>query len=259
MAGGSARHEFERRSTAREQRIRARHPRLGGLILAVSDDPQTTKAWAVGAQGEERLGARLDAVAGPMVRVLHDRRIPRTPANIDHLVTCASGVYVVDAKQYRDSPQLRVEGGFLRERTEKLVVGSRDWSTLVDGVLRQVALVRDALGDDTVPIRGVLCFVAADWPLFGGAFTTRDVTVVWPKTRSSQPSSPDPAASTPTRSTPLTTAWPEPSPPRETRAAAMPIVPVRPGARASLRVTRRPCAWADVGLPLSDGSLLTAI
>ena len=56
--------------------------------------------------------------------MLHDRRIPRTRANIDHLV-------------------------------------------------------RDAL--EGVPVVGALYFVAADWPLFGGAFVTRGVHVLWPK------------------------------------------------------------------------------
>lgn len=30
------------------------------------------------------------------------------------------------------------------------------------------------------PVRGFLGFVAADWPLFGGAFSTRGVTALWP-------------------------------------------------------------------------------
>ncbi len=30
-------------------------------------------------------------------------------------------------------------------------------------------------------MRGYLCFVAADWPLFGGSFATRGVTALWPK------------------------------------------------------------------------------
>lgn len=29
--------------------------------------------------------------------------------------------------------------------------------------------------------RSAVCFVEADWPLIGGAFSTRDVAVVWPK------------------------------------------------------------------------------
>ncbi len=150
-------------------------------MLAVSDEPQTTKAWAVGANGEEALGGRLDSLAGPLVRVLHDRRIPRTRANVDHIVICPTGVFVVDAKQYKGRPHLRVEGGFFVPRTEKLMVGSRDGNKLVDGVLKQVDLVRTAVNDEAVPVRGFLCFVAADWPLFGGSFATRGVSALWPK------------------------------------------------------------------------------
>lgn len=181
VAGASARREFERRRANREQRIRAKHPRLGGLMLAVTDDPQSTKAWAVGAKGEEALGRRLDGLTAPLVRVLHDRRIPRTRANIDHIVICPAGVFVVDAKQYKGRPHLRVDGGFFVPRTEKLMVGSRDCNKLVDGVLKQVDLVCTSVGDETVPVRGFLCFVAADWPLFGGSFTTRGVTALWPR------------------------------------------------------------------------------
>lgn len=75
VAGGSAQREYERRRNARETRIRETHPKLGGLILALSDEPQTTKAWAIGAAGEERLGARLDGLTRDGVHVLHDRRI----------------------------------------------------------------------------------------------------------------------------------------------------------------------------------------
>lgn len=111
VAGSSARREHERRVAKREERIRKKHPRLGGLILAVSDDPQTTRAWATGAVGEERLGRRLDAAAGPLVRVLHDRGIPGSRANLDHLVVCPTGLFVVDAKRYKGRPHRIVEGG----------------------------------------------------------------------------------------------------------------------------------------------------
>ena len=62
-AGASARREFERRKAAREQRIRTKHPKLGGLILAVSDEPQSTTAWNTGALGEEKLGRGLDRLS----------------------------------------------------------------------------------------------------------------------------------------------------------------------------------------------------
>lgn len=180
VPGGSARREYERRQAKRMERIRAKHPKLGGLILALSDDPQSTKAWDAGAVGEERLGARLTELSSECLRVLHDRRIPGTKANIDHLAVTPTGVYVIDAKRYRGRPHLKVEGGLLRPRIERLLVGTRDRTTLVDGVLKQADLVRRIVGDE-VPVTGVLCFIEADWPLFGGAFTTRGVDVLWPK------------------------------------------------------------------------------
>lgn len=192
VAGSSARRKHERRVAAREERIRSRHPRLGGLILALSDDPQTTKAWATGAVGEERLGRRLDAAAGPLVRVLHDRRIPRSRANLDHLVVCPTGVFVVDAKRYQGRPQRVVEGGLFTPRTEKLLVDSRDCTKLVDAGLRQASLVREALADAAVEVRSVLCFVEADWPLLGGDFVIRDVSVTWPRKLASTIAQPGP-------------------------------------------------------------------
>ncbi|WP_289020151.1 nuclease-related domain-containing protein [uncultured Ornithinimicrobium sp.] len=182
VAGSSARREHERRVAKREERIRQKHPRLGGLILAVSDDPQTTKAWATGAVGEERLGRRLDAAAGPLVRVLHDRGIPGSRANLDHLVVvCPTGVFVLDAKRYKGRPHRVVEGGLFTPRTEKLLVGRRDCTKLVDAGLKQADLVREALAEEAVEVRSVLCFVEADWPLLGGDFAVRDVSVTSPR------------------------------------------------------------------------------
>jgi len=183
VAGGSAKHEFERRHDARQERVHTAHPKLGKFLLAVFDDPQSTTAWATGAVGEERLGGMLAEVAGPSLRVLHDRRIPRSTANLDHLVVCPSGVFVVDAKRYRRlRPELRVEGGIIRRRQELLIVGGRDRTALVDGMHKQVAVVRRVLADyPEVPVTGVLCFVEADWPLIGGSFTVQGVAVLWMK------------------------------------------------------------------------------
>ncbi|MFC0222432.1 nuclease-related domain-containing protein [Nocardioides zeicaulis] len=179
-AGSSARREFERRKAGREQRIRAKHPKLGGLILALSDEPQSATAWDSGALGEERLGSRLTSLQSETCRILHDRRIRGSRANIDHLAVTPTGIYVIDAKRYSGRPQLRVEGGLLRPRVERMMVGRRDCTKLVDSVLKQVEVVRTVVGDQA-PVHGVLCLVDADWPLIGGAFTTRDVQVLWPK------------------------------------------------------------------------------
>jgi len=64
------------------------------------------------------------------------------------------------------------------------MVGSRDCTKIVAGVHKQIELVRSALARADladVPVRGMLCFVEADWPLIGGSFTIADVYVLWPK------------------------------------------------------------------------------
>jgi hypothetical protein len=108
----------------------------------MSDDSQSTTAWNTGALGEERLGQRLNELSADTMRVLHDRRTPGTRANIDHIAVTPTGIYVIDAKKYKGRPSLKVEGGILRPRTEKLLVGTRDQTKLVDGVLKQVDVVR---------------------------------------------------------------------------------------------------------------------
>lgn len=180
VAGSSARREYERRKTKDEEKLRKKWGRLGGLAVVLADERQSTKAWDRGAIGEERLGAQLDILATEDIAVLHDRRIPGTKANIDHIAITRGGIWVIDAKRYKGRPELKIEGGILRPRTEKLIVGRRDCTKLVDGALKQVDVVRDVVVGD-VPVTGALCFVNADWPLFGGAFSTRGVHVLWPR------------------------------------------------------------------------------
>ncbi len=180
-AGRSAQREFEKRKDKRETRIREQHPHLGGVILALTDEPQRTRAWATGAEGEVVLGRRLDAAVG--VRVLHDRRVPGSKANIDHLAIGPRGVFVIDAKHYKGGPTLRTSGGLFSRRVEKLMIGSRDHTSLVAGVHKQVRLVDDALesaGLAHIPTFGMLCFVEAKWPLLGGDFVMDNVEVLWP-------------------------------------------------------------------------------
>ncbi|WP_395659579.1 hypothetical protein [Nocardioides sp.] len=87
---------------------------------------------------------------------------------------------MIDAKKYRGRPSLKVEGGILRPRVEKVLVGTRDQTKLVDGVLKQVDLVQGIVGDD-LPVTGVLCFIEADWTLIAGSFAACGVEVLWPK------------------------------------------------------------------------------
>jgi Nuclease-related domain len=165
IAGGSARREFQRRHGRRELQIRNRHKRLGSVIVALSSDPQSTTAWAVGARGEETVGHDLEALRAEGITVLHDRRIPGSRANIDHIVISPAGVFVVDPKNYRGKVEERDVGGLFRTDL-RLYVGGRDKTKLVKGMDRQVAAVRAALAQDEkwsdVPVTPVLLFISPE-------------------------------------------------------------------------------------------------
>lgn len=138
-AGGSARREYERRANQRDERTKARWGgRLGGVVLALTNEPLSTAAWARGAEGEEKLARELADLED--VVVLHDRRMPGTKANIDHLVVAPGGVFVVDAKYYHGRIAIHDKGGLFR-RDPRLFVGRRDCSGLADGALWQTQMV----------------------------------------------------------------------------------------------------------------------
>ncbi len=156
----------------------------------------STRAWAKGAEGERRVGRGLDSIAGPGIVVLHDRRIPRSSANIDHLVVASNGVHVIDAKRYRGLVERRPTGGILRPGPARLFVAGRDRSALVVAMARQVAAVSSAVGELLVgtgtTIRPTLCFIDSEWGLFTKAFAIDGVTVTWPKALHEQVRRPGP-------------------------------------------------------------------
>src|SRR4051794_39107881 len=100
-AGSSARREAERRQQNRERRVRQRHPKLGGLILALQDTPQHERSWTIGGDAERSVAESLAKRCRDDVLILHDRRIPGSRANIDHIAVAPSGVWVIDTKHYK--------------------------------------------------------------------------------------------------------------------------------------------------------------
>jgi Nuclease-related domain len=65
---------------------------------------------AAGAAGERRTAHLLAALERQGWVVLHDLAVPRSQANIDHLVIGPGGVFVIDSKQYRGRLQLDQSG-----------------------------------------------------------------------------------------------------------------------------------------------------
>jgi hypothetical protein len=168
-AGGGAWREHARRVARRQERLQQRG-RLVRAMAAAVGEPQSTRAWEVGALGEERVGAVLQGASARGVLALHDRRIPGRRSNIDHIAIGPAGVFVIDTKRYENAEiRVRRVGGLFTPRRDQLLVRGRVKTNLVEGLRRQVEVVETVLDEGSltdVPVHGVLCFVDGLFPLF---------------------------------------------------------------------------------------------
>jgi Nuclease-related domain len=191
-AGGSARAEYERRLAHHKAEQRRRRPTLlivgaafaiVGLLRVGSDPglgwlfvlvgvaipiaalfttPQSIQAWATGAEGEARTGRFLEPLEAEGFRVLHDRKIPGSRANIDHIVIGPPGIFVVETKSYTGS--LRIRGG-------EVYVAGRRKTGMIEEATREALAVQIALADEIdahgYHVTPIICVHRADLPWFG--------------------------------------------------------------------------------------------
>jgi Nuclease-related domain len=140
-------------------------------------------SWRKGSGGENRLAAFVPCEVGERVIALHDRLIPGTRRNIDHIFVAPSGVWVVDAKSYKSKVVKRDIGPFWRPEY-KVYVGGRDRSKLARGVESQVEAVLAALGPDPeakgTSVYAALCFLDSEWGLLDSAFQVGSVWLLYP-------------------------------------------------------------------------------
>jgi hypothetical protein len=194
VAGASGQARYEYLHARREARIDAQFGPLAGIIKFMTDDPQSARAWRSGSIGERELATSLATAAGDRAVLLHDRRVPKTRGNIDHLAVASNGVWVIDAKNYRGVIQRRDVGGWLKV-DHRLFVGGRDRTKIIDGLAWQVDAVRNALDSEQVSIQAAVCFTDAEWGWFTKPFELRGVLVTGPRTlakRISEPGALDP-------------------------------------------------------------------
>ncbi len=190
-AGASAARVFDLRHARREANLDKRFGRLAGVVKFLVDDPQSTRAWARGSAGERALAASLQRRIGDRAVLLHNRRIPRSVANIDHLAVAASGVWVIDAKTYSGRVERRDKGGWFTTDYH-LYVNRRDRTSLVAGLEKQRRAVDGVLADTPVTIHSALCFIDAEWGLFASPFQVNGVWVTWGKALADMISAPGP-------------------------------------------------------------------
>ncbi len=175
-AGASSRRQYERLRDQRRRRLEARLGKcLGGLASTLSDEPKSTQAWLKGSEGEQRLGAFLERRVPATAVVLHDRLVPGTRANIDHIVVAPSGIWVIDAKRYSGKFERRTSG-LLSKKKDAIFVAARNRTGVVRGMPRQVDAVRSAVGA-LVVVTPVVCFLDSEWGLLAQAFELNGVLV----------------------------------------------------------------------------------
>ncbi len=166
--GASAFREASRR---RDRRLAATGHKPHGLkrVVAFLFGPSAVEKrellrernWSAGAEGEVMLAAHLVRSCAA-VPLLHDRRMPGSRANIDHIAVAASGIYVIDAKRYRG----KIEVHKPLFGAPKLTIDGRDRTRLIAGLARQVSAVEAAVSDIApgVPVHGCLCFLTPEKP-----------------------------------------------------------------------------------------------
>jgi hypothetical protein len=127
----------------------------------------------IGPGGEERTEKAL-ARLGSDYTVFHDRRIPGSRANIDHIVVGPTGVFVIETKNVKGKVELR--------RGELFVAGRRK-QAFVEEAWREAAAVQsvvpEVLASLGFDVRPLLCFHRADLPW--GKTLADGVPIVYPK------------------------------------------------------------------------------
>ncbi len=149
----------------------------------LATEPQSTSAWAKGANGERALANRLARDLPAPIVVLNDRKVPRTRGTIDHLIIGPSGIWIVDAKNDRGRIERR-DVGHWRVPDIELFVNGRNRMNAVEGMEWQSDAVYAALAGTSfaeTPIHSALCFTNSEWPLLAKPGTVRGVWILWAK------------------------------------------------------------------------------
>jgi hypothetical protein len=200
-AGGSAQREYERRRARERAAVRSNLPWtvplvlisavaggvliqkfvgslgvLAGVLVAVTlgfelwGTSSHISAYGKGAEGERLTGRTLHELPGYVV--LHDRKIPGSKANIDHVAIGPGGVFAIETKNYK---------GEVKARGDDLFVGGQRRTSTVEQTWREAVAVQGALAEhlarlaiDVVP---VLCIHGSQVPWE----TVQGVKIVGPR------------------------------------------------------------------------------
>jgi hypothetical protein len=172
-----------RRRDKRIEEVRRKHGDHAAAVAEQMAERDNAASWGKGSAGESRLASFVDREVGDRVIPLHDRLIPGTRGNIDHIFVASTGVWVVDAKSYKGKVEQREHGPPWRRESE-VYIGRRNRTNLTNGVLNQVAAVKAALAPDPeckgIDVYASLCFLDSEWGLLDFPFSVGSVWIAYP-------------------------------------------------------------------------------
>ncbi|OQQ16117.1 hypothetical protein B0675_02190 [Streptomyces sp. M41(2017)] len=133
-------------AAARARQLRTPAVRIAGLLNIPTQRGRQAQRWEAGAAGERRTAERLRTLEREGWTVLHDRALPRSRANLDHLVISPTGrVYLPDTKRYSSQWPLTVANG-------RLYHGDRDVTQRLDGLYYETRETASILGVPVMPL-----------------------------------------------------------------------------------------------------------
>lgn len=107
----------------------------------------------LGLEGERAFAEAVAPYGSRGWRILHDRKLPRSPANIDHLLVGPPGVVVADSKNYTGRLKVCEDG--------QVLVGGRPRGLEIDKVVGYARAVENATWQcyPATPVIPLICFI----------------------------------------------------------------------------------------------------
>ena len=134
---------------------------IGGSAALREARSRHDHKWVKGAAGEYLMDQSLHNRLSKDAVILTDRQIPRTTANIDHIVVAPSGVWIIDTKTWKGRIEYKARSPLGVDN--RLYVGGKDRTSVVEAMYAMVIPVAQAIGDRSVPVHPALVFIDGDW------------------------------------------------------------------------------------------------
>lgn len=170
IPGNAARSIYNKKAEEmRQYRERLLGPKLGRFVnryLSPGDEAEKWKKGAIGEEGVAQVLERLCLTYG--WHVLHDRAIPKSSANIDHILVTNRGCFVIDSKHMSGKIDIEYPGTLLTPKPPVLKIAGRSRMSLVNDAKKYTQRVEAALNSAKIalPVFGMLAFFNAEFPIF---------------------------------------------------------------------------------------------